>query len=266
MKLVILFFVLFCFGVVDAQDYYVEELSESNPSFPEDVYVFPIVKGGDPVVAQKMNAYLMENELNIKPGDQKISIFENVWRTEEKFMPDVSDLMFGVNFSNEKLMCISITGEACGAYCEEYENNYTFDLQTGNIVSLKELFTPDGQQELLRQINTYKREVLDKKIAEIKSIIALDTLSSEEDVLYYQEMFYLYESCDANHGSLEYFEYVPSDEYIYIIAERCSSHVDQYVDELWDFEIEIPLSSNIGLLSEKGKEKLLSIQKNQRDK
>ncbi|MBL6656040.1 MAG: hypothetical protein ISP67_02975 [Flavobacteriaceae bacterium] len=241
----------------NAQDFKIRKLEESNPNFPEEIYIFPILEGSDNNVAQKINSYLIEDQLENEYGKEKESIFENIWQTKNSPTARINSLSYKVELINKKLYTVTISGEFCSAYCEWYDMSYTFDLLSGDLLTLNTLFSIEGQDSLLQELIEYKRELIEQKIIKINEIIQSDTLDTDERN-YYQEMLDLYQDCDSEYDELKNFRFVPSQNSIKIIYGRCSTHYYRNIDELWYFEKEIIIDNWIYQLSEIGKEKLIN--------
>lgn len=238
-----------------SQDFSVRKLVESNPHFPDDEYTFPILEGPNKTVTRKVNSFLVNEQLSIEFGQEKESIFENIWQKPDNPTARINYLTFKVNLLNEKLYTVTISGEYCGAYCEGYDMSYTFDLKKGDLLTLDTLFSENGQERLLRELTQHKRTLLERKIEEVKQITQSDTLDSGDEE-YYRNMLDLYQNCDSKYADLKNFRYIPSQDSLQIIYGRCSAHYNRNVDELWYFNKSVSISEWSEELSEIGKEKI----------
>ena len=238
-----------------ARQFYIDPRIEKNPHHRSDVYIFPILKGGDRKVANKINSRLIEDQLYLEYGHEKNSIFENVWKTPEKFMYNVGELTYDIELFNDALYSVSISGEWCSAYCEHYDMTYTFDLESGDLLHLDTLFTPQGQQELFAALVEFKSDAIDLKIAELDSILDSNSLKPEDEE-YYAEALDLYLNCTSEYDHLKTFRFVPLDGQLKIIYGRCSLHYNRHIDDLWYFEKTIDLEKWDDRLSKIGLKKL----------
>ena len=71
---------------------------------------------------------------------------------------------FTVSRSDDRILTIAFDREGCGAYCENYNTYYSFDLLDGSVLTSTNLFTNTGMQALrvrLRQeqIASYQRQI-----------------------------------------------------------------------------------------------------------
>ncbi len=237
------------------QQLYIDPRIEKNPHQRSDVYTFPILKGGDRKVANKINSRLIKDQLYLEYGHEKNSIFENVWKTPEKFMYNVGELRYDIELFNDALYSVSISGEWCSAYCEHYDMTYTFDLESGDLLHLDTLFTPQGQQELFAELVEFKSDAINLKIAELDSILDSNSLKPEDEE-YYAEALDLYLNCTSEYDHLKTFRFVPLNNRLKIIYGRCSLHYNRHIDDLWYFEKTIDLEKWSDRLSKIGLKKL----------
>jgi len=240
---------LLCFTIF-AQDFSVEKLSEASPVNPDEVYTFPLLKGGDNEICEKINKYLVEDQLFITYGEEKTSIFENVWETDDQ-PAMLFSLTYETELLNEKLYSVTISGEFCGAYCEGYDMTFTFDLKTGELITLNRLFTNEGLEGIVEAMVKNKKEKIAAKINEVNAMLSADTL--EEGMQeYYTEMRDMYESCESIETveSLQYIRFIPAENSLIVVYGRCSAHYNMAMDELWYFELELPFEQWSGLFSD----------------
>ncbi len=235
---IILLFVLFAnysFG----QNAVVKEIKQKNP-ITKEVYVFPnIIFNNSKTVEQKINNSLRSEILSVDSGTSVNKIFDQVWRTKEQ-SPTLSDITYSVIRNSQSILSLSITAEGCGAYCETGTNYFTFNLKTGNKLSLDSIFTYQGITILVDSLNRSKTGKIKAKIREIQSIIKSNKFQKDKDQKeYYLEMLDLYKDCLNKRVSLEYMsnlKFVITNKRLKIYSDRCSAHYNMAMDELWSFE------------------------------
>ena len=210
-----------------------------------------MLQGEDSLLMYKINSYLARDLLDIEIKDIKSSVFENVWRGEINVLPRITDLVYKVELLNERIYVVTMTGEGCGAYCEEFDMTYTFDLTSGDRIELKQLFGFGGQLDLVNEMITYKKGKIDAKLKEVKKLLLNRELEAGLRE-HYEEMVILYENCNASNTTLEYIRFIPTETSLKLIAGRCSAHVNRPLDDLWYYEIEIQLSDWTHRLSDYG--------------
>ncbi len=257
MKLnIVTFLFMVIFSVASAQKFHIEKISEKNPTFEQDVYVFPILKGSDSKITSKINNFLIEEQLNLKPDQPHQSIFQNVWKTKQNPTATINDLTYKVNLLNHHVYSILISGEFCSGYCDYYATSYNFNLANGAPILLKDLFSEDGKIELLKILNTHKKERVQFKIQEIESYLSSNTLDENEKD-YYSEMYSLYETCITEYVNLDYFNFSIHKDVLKIVISPCSTYQNRAIDELGALEKVIPIDLMNEKLSELGKDILL---------
>lgn len=224
----------------------VKEIKENHPVEKDEIYIFPTVKAKSKSVTTSINNTLVSDFLDIERNRIKKSIFENIWPNEENSNGQLSDISYEVLQNSKRIFSISISAEGCGAYCEPFTRYYNFDLQTGKQFKLEDLFTTAGQKLLLAAMNKQKKELLQQKIRSAKDILRKKGSSvNEEDKAYYEEMIEVYNSCLESqlYNSLDYTQFSLQSKTLVVFTGRCSSHVNQNVDEIGDFEFGFSLAN-----------------------
>ena len=80
-----------------SQFFTIDTLRDESPYNKEFSFVFPVLKStAKQDVATAINNDLISNVLKIEPGEQKRSLFENIWGKKEMDIPEVSDISFKV--------------------------------------------------------------------------------------------------------------------------------------------------------------------------
>jgi hypothetical protein len=252
----ILSLLCFSFSIAHSQTYRVEKIEDINPSFSQDVYIFPQLSGGDSSVCARINSFLIKDFGLTEKNRVKYSIFENVWRTPERAVAELNNISYHTEFLGKNLFAVTLSAEFCSAYCEGFEMTYNFDLNSGGVIKLDTLFSLTGKISLLKKINQHKKTTLSKKIAEIRAKLSMNNLSAEEKEQY-AEMLELYEDCASSYESLNNIRFVPSSQNLKIILDPCSLHHNRHLDELWAFVLDLNYNEWAGKLSYIGKHLLL---------
>lgn len=128
---------------------------------------------------------------------------------------------------------VTISGDACGAYCEWGENTFLFDKYSGRPITLVDLLSPEGTKSLeirLRSdnLNRVKKYIINKP----------DDNSDE----YIMGEYYLYNDCYQNRFRDNYDKidedtnFHLSDNLLTITFGRCSNHASRALDEIGKFE------------------------------
>jgi hypothetical protein len=226
-------FVLFL-SCTSKENFETIKIKEANPNFLEQKYEFPLLKGKPISISKKINFEIIKDFLEVNINDNYQSIFENVWSTIENPIPRISDLSYNVNILNTKIYSITLTGETCGAYCEEFSDSYNFDLSKGNKITLEGLFTIEGKVELLQILSTKKKKIIENHLIKLKTKV---NTSNKEDEKYINSTIKLYEYCleGIPFVSLEYFDFKVINNNIIITSDRCSNHAMRALDELGEY-------------------------------
>lgn len=196
---------------------------------------FPVIKSqSNPKAAEKINTYLQFNKLGLIYGAESSGLFINVGPTDDEVMGE-NYYDFHVNRNDERIFSITISFDATGAYTENYSKQYNFYSQTGDYITLNDLF-PSGSlleigeitnQRCVQEINEFLHEV--------------DTLSEMG-----LEQQGLYTACKNQFSESDWispYDFMFNDSSIVIIMPRCSMHYNQDIDDLWKFYIDYDISS-----------------------
>ena len=249
---ILFFFISFFMTVYSFSQFYsVEEIHQVNP-YDSIEYIFPkIVVSENSIVTKKINDILRIDFLEATTETPENHIFDSIWAVKDRF--------WSLNYIDDKMepntnsiVSLSISGERCYAYCEENISDYTFDVKTGERLALDELFIKTGLTLLIDSINLSKIKLITEKLIEIKDTITHEKFVDEEN--YYKDMFEMYTECLENKIQLEYIHgFLISGNKITITTDRCSSHVNRNIDELWDFKFTFDLEDWNNFLTTYGK-------------
>lgn len=221
-------------SVSSAQYLYVEDYTRqdayNNPS------TFPIVKAREnkqnygTFAAERINTYLQYNLLEkIFRREGDTALFSEVFPTEE-FFGGQSEFAYEINANTDKLFTITIEYTGTGAYSEYYSSTYNFTAETGEHLTLDDLFESGEKLELGTEVRNHCAET-------IRQFLATQDTTLE----YWMEQREMYEDC------LPYFsdeypgfpsnQFMLTDSTIVFFAERCSNHMMAALDDLWSFEV-----------------------------
>lgn len=151
-------------------------------------FSFPFIVTEDKVVADRINTFLHERELEIPPP-AKI----NPIKGESTPLPLDFKFMFeemesrGISLMNSgRTLSVFIYGEGCGASCSSSTSRYDFDTRTGRYLFQEEIFSPQGRISLANKAVEIHDNTLKKKIAQLNKRRKAGTLEkggalSEED-------------------------------------------------------------------------------------
>lgn len=235
----------------------IKEIEEQDPR-RTTTYSFPKVILPTKTIATKINNDLIHDFLDIEPGKVKKSIFENVWGANET-IPSLIDVTYKTVRNTSKLLCLELSGEGCGAYCENFTRYYTYDLTTGARLKLEQILTAAGQKLVLDSVKSGKANEIRRHIVAIKdSLTKPSMLSRQDDKEYYTEALDMYEACltDTYEPELQHMRFYVTDNELHVILERCSAHVNRALDDLYEFDFVFDLKKMEAVFSKEFSTKL----------
>lgn len=254
MKKTILFISFIALIASCSSDYRVKTLRGESPT--KEMYKFPLLDGGNPVICQSINNELSELYLNIQVGTEKESLFEKVWSSNVNSIPERTDIDFSVKHLDTRLYSLNITGFYIGAYLNEIDDYLNFDLRTGKRVQMDSLFTIEGKQEVIKRLSAYKRKLMNEKIdLALHKLNEVSLPMSERE--HFAEMYDLYKNCPNQVDALNYIGFYKKKDSIYFRIESCALQYNKAVDEIGNFEFALPLSALKDQYSNYGRELLL---------
>jgi hypothetical protein len=250
--LTFIFGTAFCFGQMAT----VKKIEQINPVSKEK-YVFPkIIVQGMPVSSKKINNKLRSEILDVDSAVKDSQIFNGVWRTAEQW-PTLSDLAYEVIRNDRWVLSIKISAEGCGAYCENWERYFTFNLKTGNQLFLDSLINDIGLHKLATDFNSFKQAKLRNIIKETKDTLETTAVKNDKETLeYFSDMLSLYTGCldsKIEFEDMTGMEFSVESPGLVLYSERCSVHYNRNLDELWIFEYKIDLKDWKGYLTNYGR-------------
>ncbi len=257
MRLIALFILTLTPNLFFGQVAIIKEVSRTN-KVSKEKYVFPkIIMSQFPDRARKINNYLREDILAVEPDTPDSTIFNEVWKVEGEPLPTLSNLEYEVIRNKNSILSVKISAEGCGAYCEDWERFFTFNLKTGNIIRLDSIFSMEGLENLSNYMDSIKQSKIKNKLREINDTLNSPSVkNTPNDLEYYNEMLELYTDCLDSKITYEYiseYEYSITSYGLIIYSDRCSAHYNRNADELWTFEYPIDLNQWVDLLTPLGK-------------
>jgi hypothetical protein len=245
-------FLIFLALDISAQSIHIKLTQRKNP-FDGEVYEFPkVVVEGQKTISQKINNVLREDMLSAPKNEKDENIFNNVWMKKGMPLPVVSDISYETIDLSKSIICLSISAEGCGAYCEGFTRYFVFDPKTGNQLKLDSLFTKEGLNHVVSEVNKNKTALIKEKLKEIA-----DTLKkTKRDIVEsYTEMKEMYTECLSLKSDLSYIPNMPftiKKGILTVITARCSSHMNMALEDLWEFKTDFTLKKQTGFLTKLG--------------
>lgn len=230
------------------------QLSEKSSNLHySDKVLLPFVSAKLPKIAKKINDYLyIDIAATIAPTKASDGIKRHFSKDDDDPLSGVSTLGYTILLNNGKLFTLQTNGEFCGAYCEEFDNSYSFDVGTGRHITLQDLFTDAGLQALIKKVYaarvlTMQQVVKQRHNQPVKKLVnpkgARDYVEFEPNA---EDQILLYETCLAENSEAHKDEIASGDhhelDYFSIDAKgltfthaRCSNHADRALDQIDQF-------------------------------
>ena len=223
-------------------------LNESGSSWLS--YSFPFINHPDKKVAKKINGFLQSTILDnpvIETDSAKIFERSRYLTTDSSTQPGLSMVDYSVELNTKKLLSIAFQLEGTGAYSEGSSSYYSFDLRSGNRVTAKNIFTPQGLVQIKKKLIRERQRLIEKYLEETDS-----TYSDEDlpDSAWIKETFF-----ECNKRASEENIFIKRDKIIFY-KEYCFPHAARPLDI--DLDITWSAVSVEKYLSAYGRELLLN--------
>ena len=242
-KLFCLYF-FYCLNSALHAQLHIVSVIDNNAYYPTIHYEFPkAVDKRNPAIADSINATLLEL-LDIEVGEKTKSIFQNVWANETSYpSAQMTDVSYQVNCHSSKVLSVSIFYTACGAYCEDYVENFNFDLKTGSRILMDSIFTSAGLNKIEDTLALNTQNQIVTHIQFLKNQLKKDSSKgisrTTEEI---QEAVEMYERCLDVKKEISWERFVLSPPHLIIFGDRCSPHVIRALDDIGEFRYEINLT------------------------
>lgn len=192
-----------------------------------------------------INSYLHADFLHVLPHTHG-NPFEAISPAEGEMM-GTTDIDFTIENNSSRIFSVAISADYTSAYSERFSLYYNFNAQTGEYITLRDLFTSEGLLQIQKQL-------VEQRVAEVKEF--LSTRDTNEETGY--EQYMLYTNClpYIQESSVEYEQFILTDTKITFIHERCSNHAMRVIDDLDEFQNTLDLATLKPNLTLFGKELL----------
>lgn len=176
---------------------------------------FPYVFGADDEISTRINYLLQSQAL-------KMLVKEKTSNPSEAIQPESTFIDYQVLRNDDRVFTIQINMEGCGEYCEYYQQYFSFNSSTGDIINVKDVLTKSGYLEAKIALTEERQQMLKDHISNKQE--ELKTSSDPESMLAEQiEMFqYCLESRDTS--SFQFNRFYLKESSITFVEGRCSNH------------------------------------------
>lgn len=225
-----------------AQTVVIDTLAAKQPWKPFQVYSFPRVGiANRPQLAGRINRDLAMDLLEVDIDTLKGPLFQQVWGDGEGGLPRLSTLTWTSARPLGNVLSFEFSGEACGAYCEDFSIHFNYDLRTGERLQFDSLFTQGGSIAVNDLVGKRWNMAVEREIALLEDSLQKHGRSDEER----EELtasLNLYKSCLAERSGLppyvEDFDLHRNE--LWLRVARCSTHADREIDVLYNMVMVLP--------------------------
>ncbi|WP_211461495.1 hypothetical protein [Collimonas silvisoli] len=216
--------------------------------------MMPFVTMTNQKVAAKINDYLFNGQFGVLAPRQPGKVFS---AADGVAIDGMASQEFSVSRNDGRILTIAFENEGCGAYCENYQTYYSFDIKTGRMLDADDVFTASGMRALERRMvkerQSQYRELLISLRSELKAIQKAHDAKSQDTVNDLKERIELNSNCsgegthtDRTPGASEaapmfkYYKSEFSEDAFKLTAERCSNHAMRALDDVGAVTLTIP--------------------------
>jgi hypothetical protein len=206
------------------------QLRGSNSSWLS--YSFPLIQHSNKIVAKKINSYLQKEILDNSRIETEVNkIFENCRyiNNDSIHQSGYSEINFSVEVNNSRLLSITFQMESTGAYSENYPLYYNFDLQTGDIIDIKKLFSATSIAQIKKGLIDERKKRIEDAIKEIRQ--------NYSDSAFREDSSWIYETYAECNKETEEQNILIKKNSILFYKEYCFPHVARPFDTDLDIEL-----------------------------
>ncbi|MFA0961169.1 hypothetical protein AB9P05_05155 [Roseivirga sp. BDSF3-8] len=233
-----------------------------------DDFTFPVVQGHTPA-ADKINTIL---RLEILGNVQDTSIAMSTIGPSHDRPSGAYMMHLETDINTQHILSFNTDAEYCGAYCEYYIDFHSFDAQTGEKFTLRDLFTPHGYDRLSAMAREERLRMLKEAINKCDQYAESlkDALTDEQDEDMRNSLLSdleinadereIYERCiEVIHSvhSISQFKINEEENSLSLIRERCSAHYNRGIDNVGRLYTNYTYNQLSPLLSAYGRKILL---------
>ena len=237
--------------------------SEVPMNVPQDGAVtMPWVVGGPPGVARRINDAVWREVLDIEPAPTQPG--DTFTPPPDQLPQGTVSLTYSAAFipaATPRLLSLDFSGEACGAYCEDFTHTRLFDLRDGRQLSLGDLLTAKGFADIGRRVDAQRRSAYRQQVRQLKAVLKSapeDQNDSESDDA---DRLALNEEClrrvaaepSTPDSLLSHSFKLNSRQALELSIGRCSNHASRALDDVGDITVTIPAAALKTLLTSYGR-------------
>jgi hypothetical protein len=181
---------------------------------------------------------------------------------EQRTTPSAS---YKVLRQDARVLSLALELEGCGAYCENYQRAFAFDLRDGRLLTAGDLFTPEGLKALQPRLAAQRAALIQQQIRRLKHTLAAAQQAKRRPEEGDDDALLMYQDCLRNWlpGADPVYRHLGDEQmavgpqHLSFTAGRCSNHAMRALDDIGDFHNRLPLTSLRAQLSPYGRAVLL---------
>lgn len=184
-------------------------------------YHFPVVKGGNDLAMQRINTWLQVSEYGTLPGHD-LGLDPTA----------TTSLDFKVTAQTAGYLSIDIYGEYMGAYPSSAGSAYSFDLRTGNLIDLGDLFSRSGLIAFRERVQADRLRRMDQVIASLRHHPSgADHDMDDEKLGFYTTCREIVSGHDPASDQLSL-----GKEDLVVSMDMCANHAELALDDLFNYD------------------------------
>ncbi len=234
------------------------KITHLNPKTENSIFPF-VSYDKHTLVQEKINTFLQVSLLENIPNSNK-NPFDKVLNARASHQNYISFYDWKTWATPQNVLSLQISGEATGAYSEVFFTYYNFDLRNGNLIDIKDVFTKQGLDFIVKRCNQKMTKDINGLLKELKG----STSTVQEDKKLISAQIDMYEDCLSwfDKHDISWFKYYFEKEQMTFIRGRCSNHAMRAIDDLGDYHIAISYQDVEPYLTSFGKSLLFNRPKN----
>lgn len=217
-------------------------------NLPEDgALTMPFVSGGAPGVARRINDTVWREVLDGTPAPTQPG--DTFTPPPDQLPQGTVSLEYRAEFipaAKPRWLSLDFSGEACGAYCEEFSHTRVFDLRDGRQLSLGDLLTVKGFTDVGRRVDAqrhraYRQQVRLLQVAQKNAKGQQDSENDDADRLALNKECLKRVAAEPSTPEwlLSCSFKLNSRKELVLSVGRCSNHASRALDDVGDIVLTI---------------------------
>lgn len=211
---------------------------------------FPIISIPNNVAASKrINDYLQmtwAERTILKTTEEKLFNDVKYVMDQDKNHGSLQSLSYEVGLNNSAVISLNVDVETMAAYPDFFQQGFTFNAATGDVILLEDLCTKEGLKNLQKYLLKQRIQLVNNHVIELSQDSSFYDLSADLDI---KKEF---SDCMTKYT---FNDFVLLNDTILFSSPRCLPHAQQALDG--DFSIKIPFKQLIPYLNSYGKKLLI---------